>query len=798
IVFDRRLYRPGEEMFFKAALAVRQDGRLHTDGDFIGPVQAVIKDRRGNQMYSETLSPSAEGGVWGSMQLPEDAPTGHYSVQITWQKVADMDRDDMRDLRESYRYNAIQFNRHTLAGTFQVEEYRPVQFAVQVTGPDEMQAGQKANIELNGMHLFGAPMVGARAQYTVQHRRKEIHFNHLPAFRFGDGDYRAREYNWTFFARGDGNLGADGSFQFELPATGLETENKDIGLENVKLVAPLEFSIEGRVRDVDDKSVVNTKLIPVYPGTLLPGISVNRYYQSSDKPFQFQLIAVTPQGTPGGNMPAVAHIIRNEWKTIQSRGPGGTLQRTNTLVRTPIYEKAVTLSNAPQPFEYKVDKAGWYSLIVRGANGGAYSRVSFYAFGSGFYGWNFPDDDRVELLPDRQEYNVGDTARILIQSPFKSARAIVSVERENIYWQKTYDIEGNGEPIEVPILAEYAPTVYVSVMLVRGRVEADQVPNPDEEEEDLGRPQFKMGYAQLTVSPEQYRLPLTIQTNRPFYAPRDPVTLTIQTAPHAEVTLAVADRAVLDLINYHYGDPMEAFYKNWPHGLVAMENLESLIRQLTYTRKGQSPGGKALEEESRQAMDGGFDRDGEDGLRKNFKHTAEWSPALRADADGKVTLRFELPDNLTTFRVMALASRQGKFATTEHEFRVQQPLVVQPLVPRFIRPGDELQMGAVIVNQSGKDARIQVQMESPLLTFKGRNSTQGEITIPSGQSREIAFTGTLNTNEYTSIKNKIIDQLRNNADVYTEGIRATRVVGTINAQVLNTAAFNDAGIAPSG
>src|SRR4029453_4884898 len=55
--------------------------------------------------------------------------------------------------------------------------------------------------------------------------------------------------------------------------------------------------------------------------------------------------------------------------------------------------------------------------------------------------------------------------------------------------------------------------------------------------------------------------------------------------------------------------------------------------------------------------------------RKKFVETALFRPDLRTDKAGRATVRFKLPDNLTPFRIMAVAvDREGKGASSESSF----------------------------------------------------------------------------------------------------------------------------------
>ncbi|MCX7679694.1 MAG: hypothetical protein N2316_10820 [Spirochaetes bacterium] len=440
-------------------------------------------------------------------------------------------------------------------------------------------------------------------------------------------------------------------------------------------------------------------------------------------------------------------------KSIQSKGPGDSRQMQNIRTAKLVHREDLKLSEIPHTCTFKPESAGTYIITVKEKRGLSASRMIVHAWGGDFGGWDVPNDDVVKLIADKNEYRPGETARVLVQSPFPKARAIVTLERENVIWKKSMVIGNDGKPLEIPIKSEYMPNVYLSVMLITSRTK--ELPIGINKQrllvEDLGIPRFKIGILKLNVNTSTKRARLEISTDKSQYTPRDTVEVEIVSEPNAEVSLSVADRGVLDLVNYHYPDPVRAFYNEWPLFVRAIENRRFLVQQLVYALKGNAPGGGDGEGDTGF---GGFHFDGEDGTRKNFKYTAFWNPSIKTDAEGKARVRFILPDNLTTFRVFALACAKGKYATREHEFFVRTPLVVQPIVPRIIRPGDELEIGAVVINQTSRNAEFEVTIASPHLVFNQKQQREARriVFIAKGASKEVSFVARLDEKAYVQQK----------------------------------------------
>ncbi len=103
------------------------------------------------------------------------------------------------------------------------------------------------------------------------------------------------------------------------------------------------------------------------------------------------------------------------------------------------------------------------------------------------------DNDRIDLLPEKKRYEPGDVARFQVRTPFKDATALVTVEREGVLDAFVTTVRRNDPMLDVPIKGNYAPNVFVSAFLVRGRI-GDVAPTALV---DLGKPSFKMGLAEI-------------------------------------------------------------------------------------------------------------------------------------------------------------------------------------------------------------------------------------------------------------------------------------------------------------
>ena len=91
-------------------------------------------------------------------------------------------------------------------------------------------------------------------------------------------------------------------------------------------------------------------------------------------------------------------------------------------------------------------------------------------------------------------------------------------------------------------------------------------------------------------------------------------------------------------------------------------------------------------------------------IRENLNETAFFYPQLTTDAEGRVAVKFTLPESLTTWRFMGLAhTKDICYGTLEGSAVAQKEVMVQPNMPRFIREGDEATITARIFNTGDHD-----------------------------------------------------------------------------------------------
>ncbi len=99
-------------------------------------------------------------------------------------------------------------------------------------------------------------------------------------------------------------------------------------------------------------------------------------------------------------------------------------------------------------------------------------------------------------------------------------------------------------------------------------------------------------------------------------------------------------------------------------------------------------------------------------IRKNLDETVFFFPDLKTDADGNLILKFKMNEALTRWRFMALAhTKDLKIGSITKSVVTQKELMIQPNVPRFLREGDEIELSAKVSNMTDKNMSGEAELK---------------------------------------------------------------------------------------
>ena len=148
--------------------------------------------------------------------------------------------------------------------------------------------------------------------------------------------------------------------------------------------------------------------------------------------------------------------------------------------------------------------------------------------------------------------------------------------------------------------------------------------------------------------------------------------------------------------------------------------------------------------------DGGASADGQR-VRSKFVSSAYWAPMLVTDAKGEIAFTFTAPDNLTAFRLMAVAADVGdRFGAGELRLTVNKPLMAAPALPRFLRSGDAASVGVVIHNRTDHAGHRDGDREGD--RRHARPAARRQVAVPANGPARVRFAAKASDNASASFE----------------------------------------------
>jgi len=743
---DRGLYKGAEELAVRGVHWLQSPEGYES---YRGPYHIkIIESATDKEIWSAADTTSGSGGFHHRLRLPENLEPGGYRIA----------------------YQAGQY-RKTIG--FRIAAFRRLNFQVDSRIlTTELFHGDDIEAHVNASSLAGSALSNADYHYFWTRNPTRFHppGNEWKDWVFGTSAWAAEQT----LSSGDGILSEDGSARITEDTTSHEVSGK-----------AYRYFLETSVEDIDRQVVSSLSSVLVHPASYYIGArfahgSVDGWWSrfvstDSDLAVQARLVDID------GSVPKVSGVlktglVKEEWKQAKQQGIYGRVNVRWERVETEIWQEEKTFRKSTLDMKFRVDDPGSYTLYFEYNDAeGRLTRteIEFYATGSGWVEQASRSPSEIKLLVDRELYEVGETARVLVQSPLPRGRYLLTMEREGILDERVIALEGSNEIIEIPIQDEFLPVFYVALSSFTERTDTEN----DYFKPDLGRPRGLFGITTVNVATTPMELDVTVKALKESYRPGDEAEIEVKVGHRgrpladAEVTLMAVDRGVLDLIDYHIPNPVDYFYNRdkFPLGVMGDDSRRLLVRPVTY-ELSELRGGDATKLEE----------------RRDFNPLALFEPSARTGADGTVRLKAKLPDTLSTYRLTAVALHGVKLGIDENEFQVNNPVNVRSALPRLFRVRDSAAAGVILTNTTDNDVLMNVSVESDVLDVVGENTRK--LTLPPGTAIELPFVmearrkgeGVIRFTMRSSVLNEILEEkVSVQQPIVTEAFTTIGIVNSI-------------------
>lgn len=727
-VLDRALFRAGETVSMKHFMRRRVMAGFTVAPGYQGEHTVLIRHEGSGQQYEQRVQFDAAGIGESAWTIPAEAKLGVYTVSI---------RDGSAE--------------HS-AGSFRVEEFRLPSMRGSVSSPTPMLVNpQSATLDLHVAYLSGGGAAGLPVKLRTIVEPRAAGFPAYPDYQFGgrsvkegvSSDQGAAVDGEDDEAAAEDQPAAATSKSQVMPLTLDAAGSARVSVPNIpKTEGPAQLVAELEYADANGEILTATGRVQLLQAGVSIGIRREGWVANSEQ-LRFKVLVVAADGKPLRGRPVQVALYHRSHYSYRKRLIGGfyAYESVQDTRRLSIGCQGSTDSQGIVACEIAPKVSG--ELVLRAeakddAGRPAGATTSVWVANGDDWWFGGTAGDRMDLLPEKPAYESGDRARLQVRMPFREATALVSVEREGIIKSFVTHLQGKHPVVEVPIEANYAPNVFVSVLALRGRVaHADHAPATAGAEEisalvDLNKPAYRLGFAELKVGWKPHRLDVSVAADRKAYRVRDQANVKFHVArgdggslpAGAEVAVAAVDEALLDLIPNASTDLLAAMMGSRGLEVRTSTGQMQVVGKRHYGRKAVAAGGGG----GRNAGRG----------RELFDSLLLWKGRVIVDGSGNAAVTVPLNDSLTTFRIVAVASAGASyFGSGATTIQTHQELILQSGLPPLVRDGDHFSATFNVRNTTSRT--MSVELSAHVTPLPAAAPVVQTFSLPAGRGRDVTW-----------------------------------------------------------
>ncbi len=727
VVSERGVYRPGEKVRVVGWSAVDTPfarsnlGRLKAGT----PVVFTLTDPFRKEVATHATRTSAEGKFWAELTVPADAALGRYTVTA-----------------------AIAGNDIT-AGV-KVEDYRVPEYTVAAsTRRSDILHGETVGVDVHASYYFGGPVQISRVSRSLV---CSIQRYRPPGLEDIWSVGEPPPHNIRY--RSNGPRVIEGTPAGAPQRVGHREIQLGNNLEEPRYPARCTASVE--VQDASMQGIGAEAGFAVHPAAFYLALAAPRgYHQAGEKGLTVPMRAVAVAGQRVAVAGAELQITRS-WNERSFKTEGGKQVFDRWVERSEKVKHCkldLPADGADPSCPLPPLQEGNYELRVQASEAGstrvAHTITNFHVYPKNPWrdtSWRSRPIDRLEVLTDKQDVRPGDTLEVAVRGPWPGARGNLVVARGGIRETHPVVLTDKEHIFKFTVDDTWTPNVYFQASVV-------QPPGQNHRQPEVER-------ASAQVRQDFAHRRLKVAVDAPAKAsPGQQVVLAVRVSDEqdrpssARVALWAVDEAVLDLTAHEIPDLLPDFIPRRDAELSARDDYSRILYPYFVVRDdpwfspyGSLGGGGSGTGYGRGAGGGMAGRSGSAAgpppARSRFETTPVFLADLAVDASGEARVKAKLPDNLTTFRITAVASARlvdgvspGRFGKNDTRTVVTAPLVLRAALPRQLRPGDTAELAAIVQNNTGSAGRLSVTAK--VVEKPGTEGHVLKLSSPASASAEV-------------------------------------------------------------
>jgi uncharacterized protein YfaS (alpha-2-macroglobulin family) len=682
---DRGIYRPGDTMNIGIVAKSTNWAQKLTDL----PVEVEVIDARGLTVRRDKLKLGASGMAEFSYTTQDVSPTGNYTINLNLARDSGSASPGAPE-SPAQRLGSV---------SVKVQEFMPDRMKVAAKLSAEVAEGWIApkdlKILVNVQNLFGTPAPNRRVDAALTLAPAFPAFRSYPDHSFFDPS-RAKESFRADLEKGttddQGNaefaLGlqryAQATYQLHVLVKAFEPEGgRSVAAEASALVSDRPYLIgskaDGDVAYITRNGVRNVNFIAIDPSARKKAVGDLRLARIERK--VVSVLVKQPNGLFKYESRAKESVLQEEPFTIAANG-------SNLLLAT----------QTPGNFAY----------AVRDANGLELSRVTYSVAGTGNVSRSLDRNAELQMTLNKKDYEPGDEIEISIRAPYAGA-GLITIERDKVFAYKWFMAKDTASVQKITLPKDFEGNGYVSVQFAR----------------DIGSNEIYMSPMSYGVVPFATSLakrtnPMTLQVPE-LIKPGQTAKFKLESKVPSRAVLFAVDEGILQVARYQAPDPLKFFFQKRALEVSTQQTLDLILPEFKKLMQA-APGG---------------DAEGQTGKHLNpFKRRTDkpvvfWSGVV--DVNGSKEFSYTVPESFNgTLRVMAVTINDDTVSAATRQTVVRGDIVLLPNVPVAITPGDEVEIGVGVANNtkgSGKNAALALALNvSPGLEVVGPATQQLKVS----------------------------------------------------------------------
>jgi uncharacterized protein YfaS (alpha-2-macroglobulin family) len=732
LVFDdRHLYKPGEEVRIKGWIR-RIGGGTRGDVEALaGVARSVhyrVQDSQGNQVAQGDGEIDRAGGLSVRFTLPPAMNLG--PAQVVFNVTA-------AGLEAAQYHHA-----------FEVQEFRRPEFEVTaVAGPGPHLVGTSTTVTATASYYAGGGLADAEVTWSVSSQPAVYAPPNHDDFAFG---------TWTPWWGAPIRRDPEQTTSYAARTDASGRHHLRIDLQSANPPRPSTLRAEATVADVNRQAWTAGAQLLVHPASVYVGLRSPRVFVQQGEAVRVDAIVTDIDGAVVADRPVSVRAERVDWQQVQGEWKETTADPQDC---------SLTSGREPGTCTFRSGEGGVLRLTAtvtddRGRRNETQIRV--WVAGGKVRPRRDVAQEAVQLVPNKKTYAAGETAEVLVLAPFAPAEGVMSLRRSGLVRTESFHMSGGSHTLRVPIEEGFTPNVVVQVDLVGAAPRTD----------DAGvaqsglppRPAFATGEINLSVPPRQRTLSVAAAPREAALEPgtTTSVDVVVKDAAGApvsggQVAVVVVDEAVLSVADYRIPDPLDVFYAARsadvrdhhlrqnvvlgrpedavPEDTVALDAIAPAGRGMYAGAPPPAPAPQRMRLEAK-AMAAGAPEPIR--LRTDFNALALFAASLPTDAQGRASVELKVPDNLTRYRITAVAVAGARdFGKGESTLTARLPLMARLSPPRFLNFGDRFELPVVVQNQTDRAVQADVAVRASNLRITAGAGRR--VEVPAHDRVEVRF-----------------------------------------------------------